>query len=362
MFCTSGHAAGLKEEDKEWQKLQKSVDETWKNNLSEIEKQWDEVQAQQRREFEEFKKKVKRVWGEAGITSTPKDWIDYDRNFLGRSHIDFEKGKMEIEALVPATAKNPRKMAEDLIAKKMQSTFSSRDLEKRGILANQLKTSSGLNVTPGNLRNYIDSDVLPGMGKSPSSVVGNDGRTRLRFNAEIPLVPNHLRIRAERYKEPVQENALRFSLRPELIMAIIHTESYFNPHAVSGAGAYGLMQLIPRYGAREAYQFLYKEDRIITPRYLYDPPVNITLGSAYLYLLHNRHLADIPGPDKRLYLTICGYNWGPTAIRKKIIKRHKISSMGSQSLYWLLVSKTPQETSDYLKKVTERSGLYTNLF
>lgn len=167
MFCTMGHGAGLKKEDKEWQELQKSVDKTWQSNLSEIEKQWDEVQAQQRREFEEFKRKVKRIWGEAGVTSTSKDWIDYDRNFLGRSHIDFEKGKMEIEALVPATAADPRKMAEDLIAKKMESSFRSRDLEKRGILANQLKTRGGFDVTTGNLRNYIHSDVIPGMENLP---------------------------------------------------------------------------------------------------------------------------------------------------------------------------------------------------
>ena len=88
----------------------------------------------------------------------------------------------------------------------------------------------------------------------------------------------------------------------------------------------------------------------------------INLGSAYLYLLYNKHLADVQGKDKRLFLTICSYNWGPTAIRQKIIQRHQISFMPSENLYRLLRSKTPKETSDYLKRVTERSNLYINLF
>ena len=145
-------------------------------------------------------------------------------------------------------------------------------------------------------------------------------------------------------------------------MAVIHTESYFNPFARSHAGAYGLMQVIPRYAGREAYQFIYKQDRIITPPYLYEPVNNINLGSAYLYLLYKKHFADIQGRDKRLYLTICGYNWGPTAIRQKIIQRYQVSFMSSDKLYGLLRYRTPKETSDYLEKVTERSTTYSQFF
>lgn len=112
----------------------------------------------------------------------------------------------------------------------------------------------------------------------------------------------------------------------------------------------------------EAYQFIYKQNRIITPPYLYQPVNNINLGSAYLYLLYNKHFADIQGRDKRLYLTICGYNWGPTAIRQKIIQRYHVSSMSSDKLYQLLRHRTPKETSDYLKRVTERSNTYSNFF
>jgi membrane-bound lytic murein transglycosylase C len=357
-----GYCEDLLKESKEWEKLKRSVEETWIRNVLEIEEEWDKVEAQQRREWEELKRRINLLWGEAGMTSTKKDWVDYDKNLLARNHVDFKNGTMEIEALVPLNESDPYKKAKKLISGKVESSFMKKELEERSILANQLKTARGFYVTNKNLKNYIQSDVMAKINTIPASIIGKDGKRRLRFSARLSLVPDHVRIRAEKYREPVQVNAARFFLKPQLIMAVIHTESYFNPVARSNAGAYGLMQLIPRYAGREAYQFVFKEDRIITPRYLYQPNNNINLGSAYLHLLYNKHLADIQGKDKRLFLTICSYNWGPTAIRKKIIQRHQLSFMPSENLYRLLRTKTPKETSDYLKRVTERSNLYNNLF
>jgi len=352
---------GLKELN-EWEKLKGATEETWRKNVAGIERQWDDIEKQQRRELQELKRRVDLLWGEVGVTSSKKNWIDYDESFSVRRNIDFKNGTIEIDALIPLNVSNPYKRAKQKIADKMLTSLMAKGFERRGILTKQLKSSQGFYVTTNNLNNYIRSDLFPKIEKVPTSITGNDGKTRLKFGARISLVPGHLRIRAEKYRNTVQANATRFSLEPQLIMAVIHTESYFNPFARSHAGAYGLMQVIPRYAGREAYQFIYNQDRIITPPYLYEPFNNINLGSAYLYLLYNKHFADIQGRDKRLYLSICGYNWGPTAIRKKIIQRHQVSLMSSDELYRLLRYRTPKETSDYLKRVIEKSNTYSNFF
>ena len=362
LFSFIGYSEELEKELNEWEKLKGATEEIWRKNVMGIERQWDEIEEQQRRELQELKRRIDLLWGEAGGISTKKNWIDYNENFSVRSNIDFKNGTIGIDALVPLNVSNPYERGKQKISDKMVTSFMAKGIEQRGILTNQLKTSKGLYVTNKNLKNYIQSDIFPKIDEVPTSIIGNDGNTRLRFGAQFSLVPGHLRIRAEKYRNTVQANANRFSLEPQLIMAVIHTESYFNPFAISHAGAYGLMQVIPRYAGREAYQFVFREDRIITPQYLYQPTNNIDLGSAYLYLLYNKHFADIQGGDKRLYLTICGYNWGPTAIREKIIQRYQVSFISSEKLYRLLRYRAPKETSDYLKRVTERSHLYSNFF
>jgi len=362
LFLSISYSEELGKESNEWEKLKGAAEETWRKNVLGIERQWNEIEDQQRRELQELKRRIDVLWGEAGVTSTEKNWVDYDENFSVRSNVDFKNGTMEIEALVPLKISNPYERAKQSISEKMATSFMTKGIEQEGILTNQLKTAKGLYVTNKNLKNYIHGNLFPKINKVPTSITGNDGKTRLRFGARLSLVPGHLRIRAEKYRNPVLVNATRFSLEPQLIMAVIHTESYFNPFARSHAGAYGLMQVIPRYAGREAYQFIYRQDRIIAPPYLYQPVNNINLGSAYLYLLYNKHFADIQERDKRLYLTICGYNWGPTAIKQKIIQRYQVSFMSSGKLYRLLRYRTPKETSDYLKKITERSNTYSNFF
>ncbi len=118
------------------------------------------------------------------------------------------------------------------------------------------------------------------------------------------------------------------------------------------------MQVIPRYAGREAYRHLYGRDWTIRSEYLYAPGVNIELGSAYLHLLLNRHFADVQDPEKRLYLAICGYNWGPSAVRKKVLNRYDVAAMSAKDLYALLRTEAPKETQDYLKRVTERMPVY----
>ena len=91
-----------------------------------------------------------------------------------------------------------------------------------------------------------------------------------------------------------------------LLLAIVRTESAFDQEAVSGAGARGLMQLMPGTAALIARQnqLPYSIDRLTS-----DGVYNLTLGRAYIQKL----LEDFGGSYP---LAIASYNAGPGRIRQ----------------------------------------------
>ncbi len=97
-----------------------------------------------------------------------------------------------------------------------------------------------------------------------------------------------------------QESRAR-SLDPYQVAGLIRQESVFNPRAVSSARAYGLMQLVVPTGAMTARRV--GVDRAITMESLFEPRLNIQLGTAFL-----RDQIDKYG---RIEYVAAAYNAGP---------------------------------------------------
>jgi membrane-bound lytic murein transglycosylase C len=347
--------------DKTWETEKERMDRQWENRRLEIDKKWDALKREQEEKWERMKAEVEQKWQEY-TGSTRKDWVDYNPDKDTRSRTDFKKGQVIFETVIPVDDPEALENARRKIKKQAERVFNRKDMFNRRVLDGQVVNRQGEKVDLSNLNNYIRKDVLPEINFAPQPFQSRDGVKRRRYSVKINLVPDNIRIRARRYLPIVEKNAKRFYLKPQLVLSIIHTESYFNPFAVSSCDAVGIMQIIPRYAGREAYQALYGKDTLISRGYLFNPENNIELGCAYLYLLKNKHFKDVPGVLKNRYVSICGYNWGPTYLRKKIVDKYPISQMSDRQVYFLLRQKTPRETSNYIKRVTERMPIYDHFF
>jgi membrane-bound lytic murein transglycosylase C len=345
--------------DKRAEKTEKARDA----QAAELEKEWDQMEKEQNDAWEKMAREVERRWGDQ-VLSTEKTWVDYDPDYSARSRVDFDKGKITIEALVPTGEKNPNKVGKDRIAQKFEQLYREKNDEtSQSILAGQIRTSTGETLSDAILDQFVQHDIVPEVQVRTRSLKSADGEKQRKLSATIEMVPEHMRIRAERYRNDVLENANKHGLAPELILAIIHTESAFNPKARSRAGAYGLMQLIPRHAARDAWLYLNPgKDRVIKPVYLLDPRHNIELGAAYVSLLSNQYLKGIADPLSREYAAIAAYNWGPVTVRKSLLRNSQDNTMRPQQVYEQLGLVAPDETRDYLERVTIRKALYAGMF
>ena len=117
--------------------------------------------------------------------------------------------------------------------------------------------------------------------------------------------------------------AREYDIDVALMLAIIHTESNFNPLAVSENGAAGLMQLMPG-AARDLglkvpqYKNRRKPNRDPKIDERFDPNINLHAGLTYFKMLYKKHLNN-------LTLALGAYNVGPAKvkIRGPLISRGK---------------------------------------
>ena len=329
--------------------------------------------------FARFKEEVEKQWGEY-IGSTRKDWVEYSEDLQQRSRVDFEHGQAQVEVLLETSEDEARDKLKDAVVALLSDRGTSANykvalpdgsedtplpLDTAPVLQDQVADQDGATVTPEKADAFAQ-DVAQSDNVVFTTVTGKDGHERLKATTTFSLVPDHLQKRAERYLPTIREYAKRYDMDVPLICAVIHTESFFNPKARSPIPALGLMQLVPESGGREAYRFVYKDDRILPPSYFYDPKQNIELGSAYLYLLRNRFFAGVEDDQKAQLCVIAGYNTGPGNVSRALTGEGLVSAalpiitnLKWDKLYQHLKASLPyKETRDYLVKVLERISLY----
>ena len=149
------------------------------------------------------------------------------------------------------------------------------------------------------------------------------------------------------FPELVWASGREHDIDPLLTLSVMRQESQYKSWALSGAGAVGLVQVMPTTGAlvaRDVHRQRY------SPRELLDPATNIHFGSWYLRQLLSRYGGALP-------LAVAGYNAGPQNVSSWL------SGLGDDTPIDDFVELIPlDETRNYVRRVLGFYALHTRLY
>lgn len=341
----------------------------------ELEKEYQDYVKAEKEAYEKFVKEISAMWGGDNVVeSTNKEWVEYSDDGQSRSVVDFEQGEAKIEIIITPEEESSEVKLEAKVEEKVKDLIvnkgktkdydSSKEkavpLQETPVLENQVQTPSGEVITENNVNEGVKEIVQEAVIEK-KEITGDDGEKRQVVTIKLDLAPNHIKTRAEVYKNEVEKYCLKYDVDPALAYAVMQTESSFNPKAKSHVPAYGLMQIVPSSAGQDCAASLKKDFVKPTANYLYEPENNIEMGVHYLHLLKKRYYTKVTDPRSRDLCVIASYNTGAGNVARALRGDTKISKaipqineMSYEELFKYFEKKLLPETQNYIRKVTER--------
>jgi soluble lytic murein transglycosylase len=149
-----------------------------------------------------------------------------------------------------------------------------------------------------------------------SSVAETEGLPAMNihlFNHVHSNLPADYKKKASRITEALVDESEKYNFDPVFVMALIRTESNFNPLALGSVGEIGLMQIRP-----ETAEWMAKRAKIKWKgeKTLRDPVQNIKIGVAYMAYLRDHF-------ENKAYKYLSAYNLGPSKLKKMFEKANR---------------------------------------
>jgi len=314
----------------------------------------------------QFANNIENIWGiKEVLIAGPKDYVKYTDQYQTRSHINFDEGTITVETIAGTEpAAHLRQaivstllMGDDPGSIDLYSDANDVLISKEPFLYGQVVDNTGQPIRwQGRAEKFADYLLRTHLQRRTTGL-------KVVYSVTINLVPNHLDKRAHKYIGMVRKASKKYGIDESLILAIMQTESSFNPYAVSHADALGLMQVVQHSAGVDVFKSQGKWGKP-SRSYLFDPESNIDTGTAYLAILNNIYLGQIDNPTSRRYAVITAYNGGAGSVLR-VFSSDKdrafamINNMKPGDVYQTLTTRHPSaESRHYLYKVNTAQKSY----
>ncbi|EWH11589.1 lytic transglycosylase catalytic subunit [Catenovulum agarivorans DS-2] len=376
-----------------------------------LERRFNAVEQAVERALKGLSNKIEVNWGAQELKlPSAHEWVDYTPDMQTRRMMDFEAGQLSIETVIQpnqSVSEVVFRLKQALTTARTDTTTHLQDKDQLGRAIQQELAKLPDRQAEANNHNRANA-TLPAQTDKPvlDNLVSNEqieqvlqelekleaqntiddeqisqstdavAETRtvqvaqqpakvIRIN--IPFLSGYQNELIQRNFSVIKRYSDKYNVPVSLVLAIIETESSFNPRATSPVPAFGLMQLVPRTAGIDAYRHVYGEKRVVEPEYLYNSEQNIELGVAYFDLLTTRYLRKVKDPLARFYCAVASYNTGVGNVAKTFTKNSKnfskaakiINKQSAEQVYqYLSVNLPALETRRYLDKVTKAKKRY----
>lgn len=375
-------------------------------------------QEQYLKEFDKFQQQVVNKWGKAETISAQQD-VEFNADKDVKSVVDYESGEVKVELIVDKTLSSAeaemavKQQFEKLLTDKQSNiskvfsdtataeqgevTFAEVEFSKQNKQQSKEIIIKQTQSQAQEIDKQIDSALLSdnSLTEKEASLLAVEEKTALLKSSQarllnsdksyqeaqdkaknetkivtykVKLPNNSLQKRASLYAPLAEKEGELNQIPAPLIMAIMHSESAFNPQAKSSVPAYGLMQIVPRTAGHDVNKLMRNIDKPMAVNDLYVPQINVETGSAYLKILDTRYLKAISNDQSRLYCTIASYNTGAGNVARVFNKDNSrninraakvINQLTPDQVYQQLMANLPyDETKHYLERVYSRIALY----
>lgn len=404
--------------DLTFDEIDKLLDKQFKDKTDQIDAIYDAYSKAIEESFKGASKKISVKWPDDIRLPSKNTWVGYSKNLETRSVINYEKGEVIIETKVESEALKVAKVKLDKMAKTLTSKNNS-DINELDVFAKELNQNlrnKGIDVKHSKVAKFNPlnavlpkKDVIINIAveklsvsnqekskeinqeasepikintpstqeKIVNSTLSKDTGVKLELIAKgdesilrmsIKFVNDYQKVLMEQNFDSVKQFSSQYGVPISIILAIVETESSFNPRAVSAVPAFGLMQLVPKTAGIDAHNYVHGQKKVVSPEYLFDETNNLQLGTAYFKLLQSRYLRKIKDPLSRFYCAVASYNTGVGNLaktftgEKNLSKAAKtINQMSAEQVYSHLLTYLPaQETRNYLKKIVARKSKYAH--